>query len=389
MNISYISTYPPTRCGIGTYTNYLSQALLRINKELRISIIVENGAKKIKDNLFETLPCFDRKEDYVQKISEAVARSCCDIVHIQHEFAIFNPDGRFLNLLEELKKKTKIILTLHTVHTNETSDWNMEAMRIEEYNFRMSQLVDAIIVHHVSMKKELVSQNVNEKLIYVIPHGTEMLKQTDKKDAMRKLELPENSKIILSFGFFGKLKRRELIIEALPEVLKKVPDAYVFFSGYVRDWVQEDFESRKLYEEKAKELGVSDHVIFAKGYIPDDEIYLVFNSSEVVVFPYFQEWYSGSGCLHLAMGSFKPMVVSKIQKFEEVPREISQELVFNPNDSSSLAKILITLLVDNNFREIIIGNVKRYALATSWDLIAKAHIRFYWKFRAFSTGFNG
>ena len=241
----------------------------------------------------------------------------------------------------------------------------------------MSQLVDEIIVHHVSMKKELVSQNVNEKLIYVIPHGTEMLKQTDKKDAMRKLELPENSRIILSFGFFGKLKRRELIIEALPEVLKKVPDAYVFFSGYVRDWVQEDFESRKLYEETAKELGVSDHVIFAKGYIPDDEIYLVFNSSDVVVFPYFQEWYSGSGGLHLAMGSFKPIVVSKIPKFEEVPREISQELAFNPNDSSSLAKILITFLIDVNFRELIIGDVKRYALATSSDLIAKAHSRFY------------
>jgi len=77
------------------------------------------------------------------------------------------------------------------------------------------------------------------------------------------------------------------------------------------------------------------------------------------------------------MGSFKPIVVSKIPKFEEVPREISNELVFDPNDSSSLAKILIKLLVDNDFREIIVGNIKRYALATSWDLIAKTHIQLY------------
>ncbi len=377
MNISYISSYPPTRCGIGTYTNYLSQAMQRINKELRISIIAENGAKKIKDKLFETSPCFDRKEDYVQKINEAAAKFCSDFVHIQHEFAVFNPDKRFLNLLQELKKKTRIVLTLHTVHTNETNDWNMEAMSIEEYNFGMSQLVDAIIVHQVSMKEELVRQNVNEKLIHVIPHGTEILEQANKIEAMRKFELPENSRIILSFGFFGKFKRKELIVEALPEVLKKVPDAYVFFSGYVRDWVQEDFETRKLYEEKAEKLGVSDHVIFAKRYIRDDEIDLVLDCSDVVVFPYFQEWYSGSGSLHLAMGSFKPIVVSKIPKFDEVPREISKELVFNPNDSSNLAKILVKLLVDNNFREMIIDNVKRYALATSWDLIAKAHIRLY------------
>jgi len=377
MNISFISTYPPTRCGIGTYTNYLSQALSRINNELRISIIAENGAKIIKDKLFETSPCFDRKEDYAQKINQAVMRLGSAIVHIQHEFAIFNPDGRFLNLLQELKKKTKIVLTLHTVHTNETNDWNMKEMSITEYNFRMSQLVDAIIVHQEPMKAELVRQSVNKKLIYVIPHGTEILKQTNKIEAMKSFELPGDSRIILSFGYFGKPKRKEFIIEALPEVLEKVPDAYIFFSGYVRDWVQEDFESRKLYEEKAKELGVSDHVIFAKGYIPDNKIHLVFASSEVVVFPYSQEWYSESGGLHLAMGSFKPIVVSKITKFEEVPREISQELVFNPNDSSSLAKILITLLVDNDFREIIIDKVKSYALSTSWDLIAKIHIQLY------------
>lgn len=377
MNISYISTYPPTRCGIGTYTNYLCQALSRINKELRISIIAENGAKEIKDKLFETSPCFDRKEDYVQKIIEALARFGSDIVHIQHEFAIFNPDGRFLHLLQEIRKKAEIVMTLHTVHTNETNDWNVEAMSIEEYNFRMSQLVDTIIVHQVSMKEELVRQSVNEKLIYVIPHGTEIFKQANKIEAMRKLELPENSKIILSFGFFGKLKRKELIVVALPEVLKKVPDAYVLFSGYVRDWVQEDFETRKLCEEKAKELGVRDHVIFSKRYICDDEIHLVFDSSDVVVFSYFQEWYSTSGGLHLAMGSFKPIVVPKIPKFEEVPREISKELVFDPNDSSNLARILIELLVDDNFRESIIDNVKSYALATSWDLIAKTHIQLY------------
>ncbi len=377
ISISYISTYPPTRCGIGTYTSYLSRALLRIDKEVKISIIAENGAKEIKEKLFETVPCFDRREDYVQIINASVARFSSDIVHIQHEFAIFNPDERFLNLLEELKKKTKIVLTLHTVHTNETNDWEMGAMSMEEYNFRMSQLVDAIIVHQVSMKEELVRQSVNEKLIYVIPHGTEILKEVDKTEAMRKLDLPENVKIILSFGFFGKQKSKELIVEALPNVLKEVPNAYVFFSGYVRDWVQEDFETRKLYEERAEELGVGDHVIFAKRYIPDEEIYLVFSSSDVVVFPYFQKWYSGSGALHLAMGSFKPTVVSRTIKFEEVPREISDGLVFNPNDSAGLAKILVRLMADNNFRESIIEKVKSYALKTSWDEVAREHMEVY------------
>ena len=377
MKISYISTYPPIRSGIGTYTSYLCKALLKINKEVEISVIAEKGASKIKEKKFETFPCFNSKEEYVKKISKSLLRFSPDVVHIQHEFAIFNPDERLLNLLKELKKSTKIVLTLHTVHTNESNDWEVKARSMEKYNFGMGQLADAIIVHQVSMKEVLIRQGLNEKLIHVIPHGTEILRKVDKTEAMRKLGLPEDGRIILSFGFFGWHKNKELIVEALPEILEKVPNAYVFFSGYIREWVQEDFESRKLYEEKAKELGVRDHVIFAKRYIPDEEIYLVFNSSDVVVFPYMQKWYSGSGSLHLAMGSFKPIVVSNIPKFEEVPKEISKRLVFNPNDSSKLAKILIKLLVDNNFRESITDKVKSYALMTSWDVVAKTHIQLY------------
>ncbi len=377
MNISYVSTYPPTKCGIGTYTNYLSRALSRTNKKVRILIIAEKGAKEIKEKLFETAPCFDRKENYVQKINEAVERFSSEIVHIQHEFAIFNPDKRFLSLLEELKKKTKIVLTLHTVHTNETNDWDIEDISMEEYNFSMSQLVDAIIVHQVSMKEALVRQGVNEELIHVIPHGTEILKQVNKTEAMKKLGLPENGKIILSFGFFGKLKNKELIVEALPEVLKKVPNAYIFFSGYIRDWVQEDLETRKLYEEKAKELGVRDHVIFANRFIPNEEIHLIFGSSDVVAFPYFQKFLSASGSLHLAIGSFKPVVVSRTPKFEEVPRDISDNLIFNHNDPSELAKVLVRIMGDNNFKESMISKIKSYAIKTSWDVVATTHMQVY------------
>ena len=102
MKISYISPYPPIRSGIGTYTSYLCKALLKINKEVEILVIAEKGASKIKEKRFETFPCFNSKEKYVKKISKCLLRFSPDIVHIQHEFAIFNSDERLLNLLKEL-----------------------------------------------------------------------------------------------------------------------------------------------------------------------------------------------------------------------------------------------------------------------------------------------
>lgn len=377
MDINYISTYPPTRCGIGIYTSTLCRAVLEVDKEVRISVIAEKGAREIKTRNFETSPCFDRKEEYVKIIADTFSRFSPHVVHIQHEFAIFNPDERFLNLLEVLKKKTNIVLTLHTVHTNETSDWEGMNMSMGEYNYRMSQLVDAIIVHQSSMKESLITQDVNEELVHVIPHGTEILENADMTESKKKLGLPEDSTIILSFGFFGRYKSKELIIEALPKVLEEVPNACVFISGYPREWVREDFETRKLCEEKAKELGVRDHVIFTKRFIPNEEVHLVFGASDVVVLPYFQKYLSASGVLHLAIGALKPTVVSRISKFEEVWEEISNEIVFDFNDSSKLAKILVRLMVDNNFRDSIIKSTRSYALKTSWDVVARAHTQLY------------
>jgi len=60
-----------------------------------------------------------------------------------------------------------------------------------------------------------------------------------------------------------------------------------------------------------------------------------------------------------------------------VPKEISEELVFDSDDFSEMAKILVRLMLDNNFKKSIIEKVKSYALKTSWDVVARTHMRVY------------
>ena len=128
---------------------------------------------------------------------------------------------------------------------------------------------------------------------------------------------------------------------------------------------------------KAEKLGVKDRVILMKRFVPDEEIHLVFGASDVVVFPYFQKYFSASGSLHLAIGAFKIPVVSNIPKFEEVPQNISEELTFEPKNPSDLARILVKVLKDENFRKAAVEKVKNYALETSWDEVAKKHLQIY------------
>ncbi len=107
-----------------------------------------------------------------------------------------------------------------------------------------------------------------------------------------------------------------------------------------------DLKARLSYERKAKELSVSEHVIFSERYIPNEEVYLAFSAADVTALPYFYKSFSASGCLHLSLGAFKPAVVSNINKFEEVWHEISGELVFKGGDGFALAQAIIKVLTD-------------------------------------------
>lgn len=381
MRISYISTYPPARCGIGTYTNYLSRALLKVDEEVEVAVIAERGAAKIEGSRLCVLPCFNRREDYPLGVLEALERMDhnLQVVHIQHEFAIFNPDERFLALLEGLKTAgRKVVVTLHTVHTNETSDWEGMIMPMEDYNRRIGELADGVVVHQRSQREALLRQGLREELIHLIPHGTEPLERVPRGTARRELKLPEEGRIILSFGFLGgRYKNKGVLVEALARLIDQVPDAHLFFSGYPREGNLEDLGSRKQLEERAKQLGLEGRVHFAERFIPDEEVHLVFSASDVAVFPYLQSFFSASGALHLALGAGLPVVVSRVPKFEEVPQEISPEVTFDPHDPEELAKVLKRLLGDEGFERRILERVRAYALKTSWEETARAHLGLY------------
>ena len=356
--------------------------MLKVAPEIRVSVLAEFGAYRLERGNLKVLPCFNRKVDYPSELLKVLGTFSPDVVHIQHEFAIFNPDHRFFKLLLGLSEKTQIVVTLHTVHTTETSDWKGMEMSMEEYNRTIGRFADAIVVHHDSMKRSLVQQGVNDNKINMIRHGTELLERFDRGEARRRLGLPLEGKLILSFGFFGRYKNKDFIIEALPRVLEEVPDAFLFFSGYPREGLLEDFECLKVYKRKARELGVKDRVIFASRPIPDEELPLVFSSCDVAVYPYIQRYLSASGSLHLALGAFKPVTVSDIPKFEEVKEEISKELVFDPTDHEELVEIIVKLLTNTQFEKRVIGRVKNHARNTSWEVSARKHLGIYkslWK----------
>lgn len=390
LRISYISPFPPTRHGIGTYTHYLVSALTKVAPRSKFLIVADKGTRKRATPDLKVVPCFDLSEalrdderpEYAEDLIRVVSNFTPNIIHVQHGASVFRLDERFLHLLERLREHGKLVVTLHAVFTERTNAWGDNVVSVDQYHRKLGLLVDAIIVHQNPMRDALIEQGVNGQRIRVIPHGTEILEQVDKSQARRKFGLP-GGHIILAAGFFDHQKNNELLVESMPHVLKDVPDAHLFFAGYVREWIPADAEQRVLYEERAKELGVQRHVTFAEKFIPDHDMHLPFAAADVAVFPFrqdyvsYHEFLSASGSLHLAIGAFKPIVVSRVPKFEEAWTEISSAIAFDNRRPAQLASTLVRVLVDDDFRVYITERVRSYALRTSWDVIARAHSGLY------------
>ncbi len=377
MKICFITTYPPTPCGIATYSQYLINNFLKLDPKLDITVLAEIGAEP-RSSFPQVIPCFVRSNDYAPEIVEEVKKLSPDIVHVQHEFGIFGKDDRFLELLKGIKGcNCSVVVTLHTVYTKDICV--EDSFDCESYEKSMGEICDTIVMHlDAPMKRVMERIGINPNKIKVVPHGTQIMSEIDKTVARKKLGLPEKGKILLSFGFVRKLKDELTIINAISLIKRDVPDVYLFIAGNPQPNRKEDVEYLTACKQRVIELGLEDRVIFSESFIGEKDLPYMFSACDVCVFAYRDEYRSASGSFHLAIGAGKPVILSRIPKFEEEAIfNISDEIMTLPHSPESFAKVAVRLLSDDEFYTYITDKIQKYADKTSWENTAIHHLKLY------------
>jgi glycosyltransferase involved in cell wall biosynthesis len=371
MKVAYVSTYLPQQCGIAAYTDYLIRAIQKVSPLVEIKVVAEKGAAPVKQERFEVVPCWDRNEDYVEPIISNVKD--VDIVHIQHEYNIYNFDDRLPNVLEGLNGSVKKIITIHCVRPGQFSERG-----VVEENFvkRIAELADVVIVHLDSQKAVLKRLGIPAEKIHVIAHGA-FLSNAGKKISRARLKLPAVGKIILMFGFVKPFKGMHVALEVLDEIREEVEDAYLFIAGSLApNASKEERYYVEFLSKRIKELKLHDKVIFPNRFFSNEDIPFIFGASDVVLLPYYHEDRSASGSIHLAVGAKKPVIASRIPKFEEL-KNICDELLVIPYSTSGIARTVIRLFEDKEFEQYVIDRTERYRSAISWPVIASQHMELY------------
>jgi len=371
MKIIFISTYLPKKCGIATYTDYLIKGIREIDPLSKIKIIAEHDALPLKEGGIEVIPSWNRNDNYVEAIIPYIKDT--DIIHIQHEYSIYKFDDRLPTLLNKLQGQGKRVITIHCIRPAQFSE---RGPLDEEYAAKIAHIADEVIVHLESQKAILMRLGISPEKINVIPHGTE-LSDEDKEFSRKKLGLPVDARILLMFGFVKRHKCLHIVIDALVEIKEKFKDVCLFVAGGLAPGAsQEEREYADFCRKKIKDLGLEENVIYPNTFFPNEDVPYLFGATDIVLFPYYEEDRSASGSLHLALGAKRPVIASRIPKFEEL-KEICDEMLILPYNSSGIARIIMRIFEDHEFREYVINRIERFRQETSWQAVAKKHLELY------------
>ncbi len=142
---------------------------------------------------------------------------------------------------------------------------------------------------------------------------------------------------ILAIGHWGTYKRLETLMEAFPHVLKKIPNAKLVIAGA-------NHHTRAGYWESIRAAQPPQLPIEFRGYVPEDDIPDLYQSTSVLVMPYDSATGS-SGPAHQACEYGIPIVCADIADLREMAVDEDMAVSFYQiGNAHDLADQLVTIL---------------------------------------------
>ena len=366
--IAFISSFLPRKCGIATFTSDLINNVRSAGTdEFEPTIIAaESGPELEYDNRVKIKIRKDAKYDYVLA-ADYIYFSDIDIVCLQHEFGLFGGDGgAYLRLLLE-KLNKPVVTTLHTILENPAKEYYDSLIDV----CRASNKVIVMNKRGVSMLRDIYS--VSEEKIRLIPHGVPDLPFIDSSNYKRRLGLA-GRKTILTFGLLSKNKGIEVMLQALPEIVKADPSIlYIVLGATHPEVLRHDGQAYKNQLDKmVTDLGLEKNVVFHNRFVDDQELFDFLGAADIYVTPYMHKEQLTSGTLAFAVGTGKAVVSTPYWAAEELLADGRGRLV-GFGDSEGLAGSIVEILNDNSLFMKMKKRAYEYGRSRTWSRIGQSY----------------
>ncbi len=364
-----ISSFPPRKCGIATYTQDLVNAIADKFSNMftvRVCALQKKQSNYIYPQVVKYTLNTDEVNEYKALALKINQDTAISIVLIEHEFGLFGGEyGNYiLVFLANLTKK--VIITFHTVLPQPNKmRWSV----VKE----ISNLSDGIIVMTNYSFQMLVDEyDIKMAKIYIIAHGTHLIQPEKINNPQPKVF--QDKMIFSTFGLISVDKGIETALDAMPTIIAKFPNILYLVIGKTHPEVikSEGETYRHFLTEKVKELNLEKYVIFINKYLSLEVLLEYLQRTDIYLFTSKNPLQAVSGTLAYAMSAGCPILSTPIPHALELLDGAG--INFDFQNPEQLADAAIKLLSDPQLMEEMKLNALHRIRPTAWQNAAVAHI---------------
>jgi glycosyltransferase involved in cell wall biosynthesis len=372
-HVAYVSTYVPKRCGLATYTSHLREHVRNAGQECEADTVIAMVDQSEDLQAYDSSLCFlrrDVREDY-RELAKRLNDSSVTVVSLQHEFGIFggNAGEYVLDFVRELRKP--LVTTFHTVFESPQEPYRSVQEEIAQRSDRivvMNRLAIDLLANQYRLPKS--------KIVY-IPHGTPV-PMPDRRESMREQLGWSDKRVLMTFGLINRGKGLELILKALPEVIRRVTNVLYAIVGQTHPEVKkrEGEAYREELNDMIRELNLEQHVVMIDRYLTEDELVDHIAACDLYVTPYPGMQQITSGTLAYAVGLGRPVLSTPYAYAKDLLGEF-QDLLIPYGDVDAWAQAISRLLSNATTLQQWERRIHQIGREMSWPRVGELHARLF------------
>ncbi len=356
----FASTYPPTACGLATFTRALVESVASVRQSsegLGVARVHSAMDTTISlDPLVVGETCVD-SSTWPEEVSR-LARHY-EVLWIQHEFGIFGPDDgrRVLDLCEAVP--VPVVTTMHTVLSNPTPG---QGSIVEALARRSEKLV---VMSHAAQQMLVQTTRVDPHKVAVIPHGAHCHPRLVTRNR-------HTRPTIVTWGLVGPGKGIEWGIRAMDRLrdLRPLPRYVVQGATHPNVLRAQGEAYRNSLFALVDDLDVAHMVDIDERYLAPAQLADLIGKADLALLPYDSTEQVTSGVLVEAIGAGLPVVATAFPHAVEMLADGAGRTVPH-RDPLAIANALENYLTRPQALRASAWAARRSAPELSWSSVAR------------------